>query len=69
MWEDPIVAEVRSVRERLAAQCGFDVHTVFEDLRQRQTALGGSLVRRRLAPELERAAGPAGGSVALHPGR
>ena len=69
MWDDPIVAEVRSVRERLAAQFGFDVHSIFADLRKRQAKLGGRLVRRQRAPETEQAAAPDRNSAALHPGR
>lgn len=47
MWEDPIVAEVRRTREKLAAQFGFDVAAIFADLRRRQIALGARLVSRR----------------------
>jgi hypothetical protein len=46
MWEDPIVAEVRRVREKLAAQFNFDVDALFADLMRRQTALGERLVSR-----------------------
>jgi hypothetical protein len=44
MWEDPIVAEIHRIREQLAAQFGFDVHAMFEDMRKRQAALGSRLV-------------------------
>jgi len=47
MWEDPIVHEVRSEREKLAAQFNFDVDAIFEDLRKRQITLGERLVRPR----------------------
>ncbi len=52
MWEDPIVADVHRIREKLAAEYGFDVQTIFADLRQRQAALGGRLVspRKRVEP-------------------
>ena len=46
MWEDPIVAEVRRVREELSARFNHDVHAVFTDLRKRQIAVGDRLVRR-----------------------
>lgn len=46
MWEDPIVTEVRQVREQLSAQFDFDVGAIFADLRRRQAALGDRLVRR-----------------------
>ena len=44
MWEDPIVAEVHRVREKLAAEYNFDVTAFFADLRRRQAALGARLV-------------------------
>jgi hypothetical protein len=55
MWEDPIVAEVHRIREQLAAQCNFDIRAFFADLRQRQAALGATLVppRKRAEPTAE----------------
>ena len=47
MWEDPIVAEVREVREKLAAKFGFDVKAIFADLRKRQGSLGGRLIPQK----------------------
>ena len=47
MKEDPIVSEVRQVREQLAGQFNFDVHEIFADLRKRQSSLGSRLVRRQ----------------------
>ncbi len=44
MWEDPIVADIRRTREKLAAEHAFDVQAIFADLRKRQAALGGRLV-------------------------
>jgi hypothetical protein len=44
VWEDPIVADVQRIREKLAAEHGFDVQRIFADLRTRQAALGGRLV-------------------------
>jgi hypothetical protein len=51
MWDDPIVAEVRRMREQLAAQFRFDVKAIFEDLRKRQTALGDRVVSRQRSAE------------------
>ena len=45
MWEDPIVSDVRRVREQLSAQFDFDLKAIFADLRDRQAALGDRLVR------------------------
>lgn len=51
MWEDPIVADVHRTREKLAAQFDFDVKAIFADLRSRQAALGGRLVRQKKRAE------------------
>ncbi len=60
MSVDPIVAEVRAIREKLAAECGYDVKEIFRRVRQRQAESGLEYVRyapRRVAPR-EDAAGP-----------
>jgi hypothetical protein len=36
MRDDPIVEEVRRIRERYAQQFGFDLHAMAEDLRKRE---------------------------------
>lgn len=69
MWDDPIVAEVRSARERLAERLGFAVHAIFTDLRDRQANLGARLVRRARGPQAEQTAAPDRDSAALRPGR
>ena len=51
MWEDPIVSDVRRVREQLSAQFDFDVKAIFADLRNRQAALGERLVRHSRAAQ------------------
>ena len=38
MNEDPIVAEVRRVRDKLARQFNYDIHAIFADLRAREHA-------------------------------
>ena len=64
MWEDPIVAEVREIREMLAAKFGFDVKAIFTDLRKRQGSLGGKLIpqKGRAAPTAEADLGRNSGS-------
>jgi hypothetical protein len=47
MWEDPIVSDVRRVREELASRFHFDVKAIFADLRARQAVLGERLVSRK----------------------
>ena len=48
-WEDPIVAEVRRIREELSAKFDFDVPAIFADLRARQSQAGERLVRAESA--------------------
>ena len=68
MLDDPIVAEVRQVREQLAARFDFDVQAIFADLRRRQVELGDRLVRRpaRAAGQHPETPGPA--APAFSPG-
>ena len=69
MWDDPIVAEVRAIRERLAEQVQFNVHAMFADLRKRQAGLGSRLVCRERARETKQAVPLDRDSTTLHPGR
>jgi len=57
MSSDPIVDEIRQIRERHAAQFGFDVRAIAEDARQRDAAGDRKVVR--LPPRR-----PVGGAVA-----
>ena len=34
MEDDPIVAEVRAIRDRLAAECGYDINEIFRRIRR-----------------------------------
>lgn len=36
MKDDPIVEEVRRIREEMAQSCNYDIHAIFADLRARQ---------------------------------
>ena len=69
MWEDPIVSEVRRIRDELSTRVNFDVHAIFADMRKRQATLGARLVRRKKGDRAEQAAAPGRNSVPLHPGR
>lgn len=44
MWKDPIVEEVRSIREKLAEAHGFDIRKIMEDAKARQGTSGHPLV-------------------------
>lgn len=45
MWEDPIVDDVRKIRQDLSARLNFDLAAIFDDLRNRQADVGDRLVR------------------------
>lgn len=40
IWQDPIVAEVRKVKEQLAAKFNFDVVAMLRDQQQREKTSG-----------------------------
>jgi hypothetical protein len=44
MFRDPIVEEVRRIREAQAAQFGFDPARIFADLKRRERQSGAKLV-------------------------
>lgn len=49
---DPIIAEIRAVRDAHAARFGYDVEAIFNDIRASQKASGRKYVRypaRRVA--------------------
>ena len=53
---DPIIAEVRTIRNQHAARFDYDVKSIFGDIQARQEASGRQYVRylaRRIAPESE----------------
>ncbi len=60
MWEDPIVAEVRRVREQVSAKFGFDVKAIFADIERRQVEAGARLVRQKKTLGLTKLATPTG---------
>lgn len=69
MWDDPIVADVRRVREQLSAEFNFDVHAIFTDIQERQRKLGERLVAPPKRKKAEQSAPPDRDSAALHTGR
>lgn len=44
MWQDPIVAETRSLREEYASQFDHDADAIFQDILRRQNVPGKKLV-------------------------
>ncbi len=69
MWEDPIVNEIRKIRENLESKFDFDSNLIFKDIRKRQSKLGNRLVNRSKKIAAEQLASPDRDSAALHPGR
>jgi len=65
MWEDPIVAEVHQIRQKLAAEFNFDIKAMFADMRKRQASLGARLVpqKKRVEAAAEADAGRHSGSA------
>jgi hypothetical protein len=45
-WQDPIVAEVRSIREGLFAAAGFDIGEFCRQLQSRQAVSGRTIVKK-----------------------
>jgi len=46
LWHDPIVAEVRQVREALFAESNYDIHEFCRRLSAKQAGSGHVVVRR-----------------------
>jgi hypothetical protein len=44
MWEDPIVAEVRRIREQYAARFDYDLEAIFRDLKEQEEKSGRTFV-------------------------
>ena len=40
MWEDPIVAEIRRIREEHAARFNYDLWAIYEDLKEQERKSG-----------------------------
>jgi hypothetical protein len=59
MGEDPIVAEVRRIREELSAKFDFDVDAIFADIQRRQAEPGRRLVPQKKILGLSELASPA----------
>ena len=44
MWEDPIVAEVRKIREAHAAKFNYDLRAIYQDLKEQEKRSGRTFV-------------------------
>jgi hypothetical protein len=59
MWKDPIVEEVRSIREKQAESLDFDIRKIVDDAKAKQRTSGHplvSFVERRRSPRAKRKA-------------
>lgn len=45
MWKDPIVEEVRKIRDQHAKAFNYDLRAIVDDLREHQTRTGRKYVR------------------------
>ena len=46
MWHDPIVEEIRRIRDEHAKKFNYDLHAICEDFRKRQRLSGRTVVSR-----------------------
>jgi len=59
MFHDPIVEEVRAIREQLAAQFNFDIRKIVEDAQRRQATSGSRIVSFERPKKAPQPTGPA----------
>lgn len=58
MWEDPIVAEIRKIRNEHAAKFNYDIAAICEDIRRQEKESGRQYVSfppRRVVAKPQRA--------------
>ena len=53
MWKDPIIEEVREIRQQHAKQFNYDLRAIVDDLRRRQEQSGRTYVRFEPRPPSE----------------
>jgi hypothetical protein len=55
MWRDPIVEEVRSIRDSYAKQFNYDLDIIYRDLKESETKSGKAFVllppKRVISPD------------------
>lgn len=44
MWKDPIVEEIRRIRDAHAAKFGYDLQAIYEDLKRQERESGHEIV-------------------------
>ena len=63
MWEDPIVEEIRKVREEHASRFNYDLDAIYQDLKRMQQESGREYVDFSRKPDQEAAIPVEGCSV------
>lgn len=58
LYDDPVVAEIHSIREKLIADCGGDVQEYLRQVRIRQAASGRKVISQPLKKRTEPNVGP-----------
>jgi hypothetical protein len=69
MWEDPIVAEIRKIRDEHAAKFNYDIAAICEDIRRQEKESGRQYVSfppRRIETKAETAALTENGDAAAN---
>ena len=54
MWQDPVVEEVRAIRDAYAKRFNYDLEAIYRDLKEQEVKSGREVVSfppKRLAPE------------------
>ena len=59
MFHDPIVEEIRAIREQLAAQFNFDIRKIVEDAQRRQATSKSRIVSFERPNKARQPTGPA----------
>jgi hypothetical protein len=54
MWRDPVVEEIRHIRDEYAKKFEYDLHAICEDIRDRQSRSGRVVVSRSPRKPVER---------------
>jgi hypothetical protein len=44
LYEDPVVAEIHTIRAQMLAECGGDHHKLMEQVRERERASGRKVI-------------------------
>ena len=57
VWKDPIVEEIRLIREKIAKECNYDLKQIIKRLKRREKEHAGQIVHEKLRTREEKAIG------------